>query len=78
MKIVKKDGLVIEMNDEELKEEQEDKQQSKNIRKHIERVNHCPYCDAVFCGSLKQMEEDRINHIKKKHPEKRPFKIEGK
>lgn len=61
----------------EMKEEQEDKQQGEDIRKHIAKMNHCPYCDAVFCGSLKQIEDDRINHIKEKHPEKRLFEIEA-
>ncbi len=54
-----------------------DEKERKELEKYIAKTSKCPYCPEAFKGSLKEMEDQRINHIKDKHPEKRPFKIEG-
>lgn len=60
--------------DEDL-EEHIEQERGKIIQKVIAKLSFCPYCPAKFSGTFAKMEEDRINHIKDKHPEKRPFKI---
>ena len=45
-------------------------------RAFIERIRHCPYCDATFdLTTVKDIQNARIEHIKQEHPEKRPFVI---
>jgi len=53
-----------------------DEEERKEIKEYVSKTSKCPYCPKTFEGSLKEMEEQRINHIKDKHPEKRPFEIE--
>ncbi len=48
---------------------------SRNIHKFFDRLTKCPYCNERFKGTLGQIEEDRIEHIKKEHPDKRIFTI---
>lgn len=52
-----------------------DEKERKIQQDYFNRISKCPYCSKIFTGTVQQTEQNRINHIKEKHPEKRPFKV---
>ena len=61
---------------EDMRERLEDEKAEKELKSYLEKISKCPYCPIKFVGTPAEMEKNRIEHIKREHPDKRPFIIE--